>query len=148
MLSFPFWDSACGETRDYFSPVFTRVWASTSRVIIIILVLPFTKLLIIISIKCQAFSPVKHILSPGMYVLHGRKCILYVCACTSIQKPLPQLGSTLCQTAFCIHIIFSSPMYWLTLSLPFLKNLLLSTVKRHAWAFPSFFEPFSGQSSN
>lgn len=88
------------------------------------LVLPFTKLLIIISIKCQAFSPVKHILSPRMYVLHGKKCILYLYACTSIHKPLPQLGSTLGQTAFCIHSIFPTPTHWLPLPFLFFKNLL------------------------
>lgn len=112
-----------------------------SHVVIITLVLPFTKLLIIISIKCQAFSPVKHILSPRMYVLHGRKCILYLYACTSIQKPPPDLGSTLGQTAFCIHSIFSSPTHWLTL--PFLFSKISCFLPWNAMVdFSIFFKTF------
>lgn len=137
--------SACWEARDDCSPVFIRVSTSMSHLIIVTNIIgsanyqivdyPFPKM------------PSIQFLTSRMYILHSRKWS-YLYACTTIQKSLPRPGSAPCQTAFPVRTILSVPTYWFSLHLPFLKNLLLSTVKYHNWAIPSFFEPFSGQSSS
>lgn len=78
------------------------------------LVAPFTKLLIFISIKCQAFSPLKHVLSPRMYILHMQKCILYLYACTSIQNLFLSWGP---------HLAKLCPFYLSASILSFLAQL-------------------------
>lgn len=116
-----------------------------SHVVIITLVLPFTKLLIIISIKCQAFSPVKHILSPRMCVLHGRICILYLYACTSIQNLLLTWGPHLAKQLSASILSFLVQL--IDLPFPFFSQKSPAFYCEMPWLiFPSFFKPFSGKS--
>lgn len=109
------------------------------------LVLPSTKLLIFISIKCQAFSPVKHILSPRIYV---HKSVFCICMLAHQYKTSSSAGAHTWPNNF-LHP-FSFLVQLTDFSFPFLFSkiscfLLWNTMVEF---FHLFFAPLSGQSYN